>query len=180
VSRAEQSEDAPEQAPLSEAAPLPVALILGAAVWPGGMPSPALERRVRHALSLWQAGAVSRLICCGGVGNHPPAESQVMRAMLIEAGVPGEAIGVEIRSKDTISNIGNALAQYPELWKGQVLIVTDGFHAYRARRIAVWFGLDAESASAPDDDIPRGLLMRARLREAGAMVKTTVWMALHH
>lgn len=174
------TETAPDLVVDTEAAPLPVALILGAAVWPGGVASPALERRVRHAIALWHAGAVGRLICCGGVGNHPPAEAQVMRAMLIEAGVPGEAIRVEVRSKDTISNIGNALAQFPELWDGPVLIVTDGFHAHRARRIAVWFGLDAESASAPDDDIPRGLLIRARLREAGAMVKTTLWMALHH
>ncbi len=33
-----------------------VIVVLGAAVWPGGQPSPALQRRILHAVDLLAAG----------------------------------------------------------------------------------------------------------------------------
>ncbi|WP_300535496.1 ElyC/SanA/YdcF family protein, partial [uncultured Mameliella sp.] len=55
-----------------------VALVLGASVRPDGRPSPALTRRVAHAVALWQAGRVGTLVLSGGVRTHPPAEAEGM------------------------------------------------------------------------------------------------------
>ena len=61
----------------------PVALVLGAAVWPGGRPSPTLRRRALKAAALWHEGQVRAIIGCGGVGRHPPSEAEVIRALCL-------------------------------------------------------------------------------------------------
>ena len=153
------------------------ALILGAAVRPDGSASPGLRRRVEHAADLFHCGEVARVIPCGGVGRHGPSEAEVMAAILRDRGVPAQALVLEGRSTDTISNIGNALRLCPDL--REVVIVTDAYHAPRARLIARHLGLTASSSSPADG--PSGLrLQRARLREAASMIKVVIWMATGH
>jgi uncharacterized SAM-binding protein YcdF (DUF218 family) len=119
-------------------------LILGAAVWANG-PSPTLLRRTRHGAALFHAGRIDRIIVCGGLGKHPPSEARVMAQILRNAGVPQDAIALEDRSTTTGENIVNAL---PLLATKDVLIVTDWYHAPRARLIAKRAGINAKS-SAP-------------------------------
>lgn len=119
------------------------ALILGAAVWANG-PSPTLRRRTLHAASLYRDGQIDRIICCGGLGHHPPTEAAAMAALLIGAGLPESAIRLEDRSTTTGENIANTL---PLLDTGSVIIVTDWYHAPRARLIARRAGLRATSSS---------------------------------
>ena len=56
-----------------------VAVVLGAGVWEGGVPSPVLRRRVSHGIELVKSGCAGWLILTGGVGRHPPSEAQVMQ-----------------------------------------------------------------------------------------------------
>lgn len=119
------------------------ALILGAAVWPDG-PSPTLKRRTLHAAQLFHAGRVQRIIPCGGLGKHPPSEAEAMRRLLVEAGVSTDRITLEDRSTTTGENIANAL---PLLDGDDVIVVTDWYHAPRARLVARRAGLKAASAS---------------------------------
>lgn len=151
---------------------LRTALILGAAVWPGGRPSPTLERRTRHALDLWRAGRVDRIICCGGVGRHPPSEAEVMARILREGGVPEDAILCEDRSVNTWENIAHARAICPDL--GPVILVTDRYHQLRARLIARHLGLRAQSEGPPATAVAKGARLRAHLRESAALIKM-VW-----
>ena len=44
------------------------AVVLGAAVWPGGRPSPALARRAARAATLSAEGKVCGIVACGGFG----------------------------------------------------------------------------------------------------------------
>ena len=60
-----------------------VIVVLGAAVWPGGQPSPALQRRILHAVDLWQRGYAAYLLVTGGVGKYPPAEAAVMQRLAV-------------------------------------------------------------------------------------------------
>jgi len=121
------------------------ALILGAAVWPNG-PSPTLLRRTRHAADLYHRGDVTRLICCGGIGRHPPSEADVMRDILQAHGIPKSAITLEDQSTTTAQNIRNALA----LIDGpDVMIVSDRYHLPRACLVARRLGL-RPTGSAPD------------------------------
>jgi uncharacterized SAM-binding protein YcdF (DUF218 family) len=123
------------------------ALILGAAVWAGGVPSPTLRRRTLHAARLWQRGEVEVLIPCGGLGRHPPAEAEAMRALLLAHGIPETAIHPEPRSTSTHENILFARPILAALGITQVVIVTDATHAPRARLIARGLGLRATASS---------------------------------
>ncbi|OCX61066.1 hypothetical protein BFP70_16580 [Thioclava sp. SK-1] len=153
-----------------------IALILGAAVWPGGQPSPALQRRIDAALALWHQTSVDVIICCGGWGVHGPAEAQVIAQSLIQAGVPCAAVLEEDRSTNTVSNIVNALEICPQLRQAHGILVTDRYHSFRARLIARRLGLRVTCCCPPEHLLRRKTLIFARLRECAALIKTGWWM----
>lgn len=121
-------------------------LILGAAVWPDG-PSPTLRRRTDLAAQLYHDGTATHLIPCGGLGLHPPAEALAMRDLLIAKGVPAGKISPEDRSTTTEENIALALPILRGLNTTTVLIVTDWYHAPRAKLVARRLGLAATCRS---------------------------------
>ncbi|MEC3862698.1 YdcF family protein [Mesobacterium sp. TK19101] len=150
---------------------LPTAIVLGAAVWPGGQPSPTLRRRALHAARLWHRGKVGTIIACGGLGQHPPSEAEVIRDLCIAEGVDPAAIRLEDRSATTEENLRLAL---PLLETRQVIIVTDHYHAPRARLVARRLGLDARSSSPP----LRGSKPRAQIKAGLREIPAYLWYLL--
>jgi uncharacterized SAM-binding protein YcdF (DUF218 family) len=144
------------------------ALILGAAVWEGGRPSPTLRLRTLHAVALWQRGEVQVLIPCGGLGRHPPTEAEVMRDLLLAEGIPATAIHSEDRSTSTHDNILFARPILAALGIRQVVIVTDATHAPRALLIARGQGLRATTSSPPLRGGHLPTTLRQALREVPA------------
>lgn len=148
-----------------------VAVILGAQVLPGGRPSKTLEARTLHAAKLYAAGEASLLIATGGVGGNPPSEAEVMRRILVGAGVPEEAIVLE----------GGALSTWDSAWlvariageRGieRVLAVTDPLHSVRT--VASFREVGLGAVSEPVYDSPmwrrRGMRFGQLAREAGAV-----------
>lgn len=147
--------------------PLPYAITLGAAVWPNGVPSPTLTRRAVRAGELYLSGKVEKIITTGGVGDHPPSEAEATRTLLLEMGVPAEAILTETTSTSTLDNLRNAAALLPP--STPVVIVSDAWHLPRARLAARRLGLDATSAHASLKGTHPGRIARAILREAIAI-----------
>lgn len=125
----------------------PVAIVLGAAVWSGGVPSPTLERRACHAAQLWLDGKVSQIIACGGLGQNPPTEAEVILGICSDMGVTAEALHLEDASTTTDENIRFALPLLDEMGRPPVLLVTDLYHAPRARLTALGLGLKAKTSS---------------------------------
>lgn len=121
---------------------MPVALILGAAVWADG-PSPTLVRRTRKGADLFLSGQVDQIVVSGGLGKHPPSEAEAMAALLLAWGIPELAIVLEDRSANTGENIRFAKTLIPGR---NVIIVTDWYHGPRARLIARREGLKAQVA----------------------------------
>lgn len=146
-----------------------VALVLGAAVREGGKPSPALSRRAQHAVALWRAGRIDAVIGAGGIGLHPPAEGEVIARLCRHAGLPEDAIHVESRSTTTRENIAFALPILSRLRPSETLIVTDAWHAPRARLIARQLRLRARS-DCPTPGSPFRRRLRHVLREGAAIV----------
>jgi uncharacterized SAM-binding protein YcdF (DUF218 family) len=128
--------------------PADAAIVLGAAVW-DGRPSPVFEERIKHALDLYRAGQVGRIVFTGGVGlGDRLAESQVARAYALARGVPVGDILYETRSRTTRENLREAAL----LLGGrgaEVLIVSDPLHMRRAVTIASDLGLEACSSPTP-------------------------------
>ena len=55
-------------------------VVLGAALTPGGVPGPALKRRLTHGVHVFNERGGAHLVVSGGVTRQPPAEAEVMRA----------------------------------------------------------------------------------------------------
>jgi uncharacterized SAM-binding protein YcdF (DUF218 family) len=127
---------------------LAIGIILGAAVWREG-PSPTLRRRTLHAAALYQSGHITSLVLCGGVGQHPPSEAAAMRDILLGAGVPMDAMVLEEHSTTTGENIRFArdLIHETDVAIIEVVIITDWYHAPRAKLIARRAGLRVTSSS---------------------------------
>lgn len=149
-----------------------VALVLGAAVWAGGAPSPTLARRARHAAGLYRAGKVDMIIGCGGLGDHPPTEASVIVAVCRAEGVPDAALTEEGASTSTRENLTNALPLLARLNPYSVIIVTDPYHAPRARLIAHQLGLRAGSDCPPWRAIGPRQWLRNIPREGLALLAT--------
>lgn len=109
-----------------------VAVILGAQVLRGGRPSRTLEARTRHAGSLYAGGEVDLLIPTGGVGEHPPAEAEVMSKILRKMGVPEEAILREQSARSTWESALRVAEVARRRGVGEVLVVSDPLHCVRA------------------------------------------------
>jgi uncharacterized SAM-binding protein YcdF (DUF218 family) len=128
--------------------PADAAIVLGAAVW-DGRPSPVFEERIKHALDLYRADQVRRIVFTGGVGlGDQLAESQVARAYALARGIPAGVILYETRSRTTRENLQEAV----QLLGGrgaEVLIVSDPLHMRRAVTIARDLGLKACSSPTP-------------------------------
>lgn len=109
-----------------------VIIVLGAAVWPQGQPSPALRRRVVHAVRLFQDGQGRHLLMTGGVGLYPPAEAHVMQQLAAEAGVPDGRIVVEDQARSTFDSAVYCCRICQQRGWTTALIVTDRYHLLRA------------------------------------------------
>jgi uncharacterized SAM-binding protein YcdF (DUF218 family) len=109
-----------------------VAVVLGAQVLPGGRASRTLEARVRHAARLYAEGRVALIIATGGLGEHPPSEAEIMARILLEHGVPEDAILREDRALSTWDSARLVAKMARRLGIEDVLVVTDPLHCVRS------------------------------------------------
>lgn len=153
-------------------------VVLGAAVWAGGEPSPTLRRRAAHAAALWHRGGVGRIVTTGGIGRHPPSEAQVAARICRDLGVPDAVLRPEERSRNTFENLAFARGLLPDP-PGPVVLVSDRYHLPRAWLIARLMGLAARTSAAPRGArSPAPVRALRLLREAfalAAVVPVTVW-----
>jgi vancomycin permeability regulator SanA len=124
-------------------APCEVIIVLGAAVWPEGQPSPALRRRVAHAVQAFHTGKGRRLLMTGGLGRYPPAEAQVMRQLALAAGVPETCILIEAQATSTFHSALRCAAILRQHGWSTALIVTDRYHLRRALFVFRSCGIEA-------------------------------------
>ena len=112
-------------------------VVAGCRVMPDGQPSPALARRTRHAVALWQQGLAPRLVLTGGVGTHPPSEAEAAADLARSLGVPDEALWVEGRSTSTDENARFAAQELTDagIEVQRILVVSDSYHVCRASRV---------------------------------------------
>ncbi|MDF2722199.1 MAG: YdcF family protein [Paenibacillus sp.] len=143
-----------------------VIIVLGAAVW-NGKPSPALRDRIETALDAWNRKLAPRIIATGGIGlPGEPSEAAVIKAYLVERGVPASAIYVEDQSRSTYENMQNSRAIMDQHGLRSAVLVTHGYHALRAHMIARMF--DIEATVEPVQILPERLVHQT-LRECGGI-----------
>ena len=126
-----------------------VIVVLGAAVWPDGRPSPALQRRVMHAVDLLQQGSAVYLLVTGGLGKYPPAEAEVMQRLAMAHGIPTENILCEDQATSTFASALRCCDILRQRGWSRVLVVTDRYHLPRALFAFRSCGLRAVGSAAP-------------------------------
>lgn len=146
-----------------------IAIILGAAVWPGGEASPTLRRRTLHGVALFKTGRVSQLICSGGLGKHPPSEAAVMREICLAEGLPTDAILLEDRSHSTLENLTNAKALIEDPETADIVIVTDHYHKWRALLTARHLGFRIRASCPSTTGTTWHRVLKSWLREIPAL-----------
>lgn len=123
-------------------------VVLGCKV-KGTIPSLMLQRRLEAAGVYLQANPEVSCIVSGGKGEGEDiSEAQAMQTYLLAKGISTERILLEDRSTDTQENLQFSKEILNE--KGlpnRITIVTDGFHQYRAHRMAEEMGLESWSVS---------------------------------
>jgi uncharacterized SAM-binding protein YcdF (DUF218 family) len=119
---------------LASLAPADAILLLGGGTRPAVAPREFAEvaeagDRVLHAARLFRAGKAKLLLVSGG---RLPAEAEGMAALLVELGVPPEAIVREERSTNTRENCLLAKELLDARGARDVLLVTSALHMRRA------------------------------------------------
>jgi uncharacterized SAM-binding protein YcdF (DUF218 family) len=126
-----------------EARPADVILVLGAAEY-RGHPSPVLKARLDHALDLYKRKLAPRIMTTGGAGGDPVfTEGDVGRSYLSAHGVPAEAIIVESEGASTVQSLAMTGEILRRMGLHSVIVVSDGYHIYRVKRMLESIGLEA-------------------------------------
>jgi SanA protein len=118
----------------------PVAIILGAAVSPSGVPSSVLEDRIVAAVALYKEGKVDKILMSGANPTITNNEVDPVRTILIEDGVPTQDIFLDHAGFNTYSSMYRAKVVF-EI--SSAIIVSQEFHLPRAVYIARSLGIDA-------------------------------------
>ena len=125
------------------------AIVLGAAV-DGNAPSPVFEERIRHAITLYQAGFVRKLVLTGGTGaGQSHSEGSVARVYAIRHGVPAGDILIEEVSRTTCQNLTEARRLMRGNGLVSAILVSDPLHMRRAMLMAGNLGIKAVSSPTP-------------------------------
>jgi vancomycin permeability regulator SanA len=122
-------------------------LVLGAGVWSGDRPSPMLQDRLDCGIALYENGASERLLMSGDHGRKNYDEVNVMKAYAIDRGVPSSSVFMDHAGFSTYESMYRARDIFQAK---RVLIVTQGYHLYRALYDARALGLDAYGVAVND------------------------------
>lgn len=116
----------------------------------GDEPSEALRRRADAAADYLLEHPGVPVVVSGGQGpDERISEAEAMRRLLVERGVDEGRILMEDRSTSTRENLLYSKEVLAEHGLGtSVVVVSEGYHLYRALRIAERVGLDAEGLAA--------------------------------
>jgi uncharacterized SAM-binding protein YcdF (DUF218 family) len=137
------------QSTVDEARPADVIVVLGAAEY-RGRPSPVLEARLNHALFLYLQRMAPRILTTGGRGGDPVfTEAEVGRAYLSKRGVPSEAILVESEGESTVHSIAAAAEIMRRLNLTSCIVVSDGYHIYRVKKMLESGGMSVYGSPRP-------------------------------
>jgi uncharacterized SAM-binding protein YcdF (DUF218 family) len=131
------------QSTRDEARPSDVIIVMGAAEY-RGHPSPVFKLRLDHAVILYQQHLAPYIMTTGGSGGDPSfTEGGVGRSYLIDRGVPAESIVVEDEGESTAYSLSAASEILRRMGLHSCIIVSDGYHLFRVKRILQREGFSA-------------------------------------
>jgi uncharacterized SAM-binding protein YcdF (DUF218 family) len=138
-----------QQSEVDESQKADIIVVLGAAEY-HGRPSPVLKARLDHAYDLYERGLAPFILTSGGKGGDPQfTEGQVGRDYLVRKGVPAEAIVVEGEGDSTVRTVIAVSEIMRRMGFISAILVSDGYHIYRAKRILEFEGMTVYGSPRP-------------------------------
>lgn len=144
-------------------------LVLGAGIKNNSTPSDMLADRLDTAIALYNRGYSDTLFLSGDRSGDDYDEVAVMKSYCIDRGVSDTDIVCDTSGYSTYESVDNLCAY--DLYD-DIIIVTQGYHLYRALFIADSMGLEADGISATTREY-RGQKIRD-LREGLARFKDAI------
>jgi len=127
-----------------QARPVDAIVVLGAAQW-DGVPSPVLEARLEKALKLYEEGLSPIIVTTGSKQEGDRfTEAYAGLTYLLERSVPESSILVVVDGNNTFESLSATANVLTGRGIGnKVILVSDPYHALRAKEIAREVGLQA-------------------------------------
>jgi uncharacterized SAM-binding protein YcdF (DUF218 family) len=151
-------------------------IVPGCGIFPDGRLTLTLKDRLDTACGYIQQHKNTICIVSGGKGkNEPFPEAQGMKEYLVLKGISPSMIIEEPDSHDTLENMAYCSEIMDRLFPGKektAVVVTSGFHVFRALLLANNNGIKASGISAP---IPWYLAINDYMREYIGVLHTAVF-----
>jgi vancomycin permeability regulator SanA len=149
----------------------PVAIVLGAEVYPGGTPSPFLAARLDIARRLLAAGKVRAILVSGDHSRWDYDEPGAMQVYLVARGVPVQQVVLDYAGFDTYDSCARARRVFGVT---KAVVVTQSYHIDRAVALCRNQGIDASGVGDDSVRVYRGPWAHSMFRERGAVVKAAI------
>ncbi|MGA1076766.1 MAG: YdcF family protein [Ilumatobacteraceae bacterium] len=153
-----------------DAGPVDAIVVMGAAQY-DGRPSPQLAARLDHVVTLWSEGVAPVGVVTGG--RRPGdrfTEAEASSRYLVDAGVPVDSIVEVGAGASTFESVAAARPLMEDLGIGSVAMVTDPYHALRARLILSDAGVEVDVASTPVSVVSGWTARRREVVEAAGVM----------
>jgi len=148
-----------------DARPAQAIIVLGAAQF-DGRPSNVLQARLDHAADLYRRKLAPIIVVTGG--GQPGdrfTEAGASAKYLEQKGIPANAVELETTSTNSRDELAAAARFLHKQGIDDVLLVSDGFHAYRIDAIADEVGLNAHVSPTPTSPVTGFDEVHAKFRE---------------
>jgi vancomycin permeability regulator SanA len=149
----------------------PVALVLGAQVYPDGEPSPFLASRLEIARRLLAAGKVQAILVSGDHREWKYDEPGAMTRWLTQRGVPANKIAQDHAGFDTYDSCVRAIKIFGVR---KTIVVTQTYHLPRAIMLCRRAGVETYGVGDATMQQFRKPWLISSTREHGACVKAVV------
>jgi uncharacterized SAM-binding protein YcdF (DUF218 family) len=160
---------------VDERTPTDVILVLGAAQY-DGRPSPVLEARLQHALTLYQEGVAPTVVTVGGAAKGDQfSEAEAGDRWLTEHGVPNRDVLPVDEGKDTLGSFEAVGSVAKARGWSSAVIVSDPWHSLRSRTMARDVGLDATTSPTKS-----GPVVQTRQTQFFYIVRETAGLLYYH
>ena len=148
------------------------AIVLGAKVKKGNIPSLALQYRLDAALAYAQKYTHVKLVLSGGRGpDEDIEEAVVMRDFLLENGIAEDRLILEDKATSTYENLLFTQELLPSDITSVTLITSD-YHLHRAKMLASKLDWESDVVAAKT---PKVVEIKVRLRERAALLKAYIF-----
>ena len=140
-------------------------VVMGVAQY-DGRPSPQLQARLDHVLTLWKSGVAKLVVTTGG--NQPGdrfTEARASADYLVAGGIPESAISMEDIGATTLQSLQGVAEILQSRGLSSIEIVTDPYHALRSRLIAQDLGLTAYVSPTEHSAVTGGAEKRRMINE---------------